>query len=505
MGEWRVSAAAQQEVAAVAPAAAPAASRRILGDGMSVVDGLAAAYLALPVALFFFTWFRPVYAIPFGLAALAGLLHLRGLRPRPEAERSLAVAFFVALAWVTLGGAGHFVYANYFDWHMRDAVLRDLAAMPAPATYRIQDGAAAILRAPIGYYVLPALLARLLGLREALWILHLWTLAGVVLFLMQVLAGERRWGAIACILALVIFFSGMDAWEVSRRALLNPTSYKEWWAYPYFAYDSNTTALFWAPNHLLPAWLGIGLVYRCRDDPRFLGIAAWVGALTLLWSPLASVGLLPFFLLIAWRALRRGKARALFSACNLIAAPLVGLPVAIYITAASGTIHAVGTPAEAGLAGYAKIYLLFVLIEFLILALALLRAHREGIDPPFFWLAVVVLLLLPLYRFGPVSDLATRASAPALMVLMFAAADGWARPLRLGGRGLLVTAVLLIGALTPLSEIGRALLWPPWQLDLQRTVWEESAGGHSPNYLAEMPADSLLARLLREPAAPRQP
>jgi hypothetical protein len=149
-----------------------------------------------------------------------------------------------------------------------------------------------------------------------------------------------------------------------------------------------------------------------------------------------------------------------------------------------------------------KIYGVFVLVEFLVLALALMRAHREGIDPLFFGVAILVLLLLPMFRFGPVNDLSTRGSAPALIVLMFAVIDGWARPLKLWGRGVLVTGILLIGALTPMSEIIRAVSWTPWQLDLQRSLYEATRDGQAPNYFTDLRPGSLLARMLRPPAPP---
>jgi hypothetical protein len=374
-------------------------------------------------------------------------------------------------------------------------------AMPAPPTYRIENGIATILRAPIGFYLMPATLGRVFGLRTADWFLYLWALAGVSLFLLQVFASERRWPQLACIAALVVLYSGMDIWTASKSSLMDITSYKQWWAYPLFSYPSNTTALFWAPNHALPAWLGIALIYRCQDDARFLKIAAWVGALTLLWSPLVSIGLLPFFVALAWRHWRAGSWRPLLSLANLLAATPVALPVALYLTASAGTI---GPAAGAHYEWLyrLRIYGLFVLLEFLILAMALLRAHRAGIHKLFFPVAVIVLLLLPLFSFGPFNDLAARASAPALLIIMFAAADGWARPLRLWGKGALVSLLLLIGAMAPLSEIARAMLWQPWQLNLQRSLYEASDGGHSPNYLARLAPPTLLARLLRPPVQP---
>jgi hypothetical protein len=146
------------------------------------------------------------------------------------------------------------------------------------------------------------------------------------------------------------------------------------------------------------------------------------------------------------------------------------------------------------------IYSRFVLFEFLALAAALWYFHRAGTDPLFFGLAVILLLVLPWFHFGPANDLVMRASIPALAVLMFAAVDGWARPLALNGRGLLVTLLLAIGAITPASEIARALLLPAWKPDLNRSVFEVTRGG--PNYIATIAPGSVLARLLRAPNPP---
>ncbi len=493
--------------APTAPAAGPRWGERVViaGAGFHLVDKLAVLYLALPVALFFAEWFKPWFGLPLALASFAGLPYLLPLRGAGDGERvpgrSLAFAAAVAAVWTLLGGSGHFFYANYFDWHIRDAVLRDLAVLPVPPVYRMAEGVATILRAPVGYYVVPGLLGRLAGAIYGDWFLYLWTFAGTLLFLLQVMAGERRWKSLALIAGTVVLFSGMDVIG-NPASLLDITGHKEWWAGLY-QYSSNSTLLFWVPNHALPGWLAIALIYRCRDDQRFLAIAAWLGALTLLWSPLVSIGLLPFFGALAWRSLGRGSWRSLFSACNLIAGPPVAAATAIYMTIAANTIGSADVSALS-LLPQAFIYLTFLLLEFLILCYLLVRDLRDGIDPLYFATAVVVLIVLPLFRFGPGNDIVMRGSIPALAAVMFAAADGWARPARILKPNVLVTLVLLIGALTPASEIARAILWPNWQPRLARSVYDVT-GGASPNYLAELRPGSLAAALLRAPTVAAGP
>ena len=446
----------------------------LVNAGMSAVDRLAIVYLAVPVAIFFFVWFKPLYGIPLGLASLAGIPSLFPLRFGRISERTWLAAAIVAAAWTLLGGAGHFFFANYYDWHVRDAVLRDLA-------------------------VLPAVLGRIAGLRNADWFLFLWTFAGVFMFMLQVLAGERRWKAIALILATVVLYSGMDilltSLSILSGSLGSPAAEAQ-----FFVYRSDTSALLWVPNDALPGWLAIVLIYRCRDDPRFLSLAAWVGALTLLWAPLVSIGLLPFFLALAWRQLVKGRWLNLISPWNLVAGPLVFLGSALYLTADVGVIPAGSGAALSSWAEKATFYVESVLVDFLLLAFALWRSHRDGIEGLFFWIAILCLLAIPFFPFGPNNDLALDGSIPALVAIMFAVVDGWARPAVIGGRGLLVTVMLVIGALDPLWQLHRAASWPSWKPDLQRNVIDASEGGA--HYVASLPLDSPLMRLLRPAASP---
>ena len=271
-------------------------------------------------------------------------------------------------------------------------------------------------------------MGRLAGVKLADGFLYLWTFAGTLLFLLQVMAGESRWRSLALIAVTVVLFSGMDVLG-NPSSLLDITSHKEWWAGLY-QYSSDSTLLFWVPNHALPGWLSIALIYRCRDDPRFLAIAAWLGTLTLLWAPLVSIGLLPFFAALAWRSFGRGSWPSLFSVCNLVAGPLVVAGTVVYVTIAAATINGPNYGGEIPLLPQVVIYFAFLLVEFAVLCYLLVRNFNDGIDPLFFGAAVAVLIVLPLFKYGPNNDLVMRSSIPALAAVMFAVVDGWARPVR---------------------------------------------------------------------------
>ena len=118
-------------------------------------------------------------------------------------------------------------------------------------------------------------------------------------------------------------------------------------------------------------------------------------------------------------------------------------------------------------------------------------------------LALAILLLLPLYRFGPSSDLMLRASAPALAVLALAAAEVLAGGGARGWRAALA-ALLLVGAVGAAQEPERALMvprWAPREVSLSELYAAEPGGLERPlpHYVARL-RPSALAWLLREPA-----
>src|SRR6185312_6404069 len=93
--------------------------------GLTLLDALVCAYLALPL-LGFAAWFKwPVAIALAALATYAFCNALRGTQWRTVELRGRTIALIgvIALAWTALSGVGHFFYANV-DWITRDAVLR---------------------------------------------------------------------------------------------------------------------------------------------------------------------------------------------------------------------------------------------------------------------------------------------------------------------------------------------------------------------------------------------
>lgn len=476
---------------------------------LDAFDQAALVYLVLPVLLFA-GWFLPVPALALAAAVLWGLSRFwHGPRAAAQPLAPWGWMGWLMLAALAVGltavsGTGHLVFANT-DWHIRDAVLRDLAETPWPPGY-LNDGQGVLLRAPVAYYLPAAALGAVFGNGSGSSMLDAailtWTALGV---------GLVAWGAaLRCtrprerlVLALVlVMFGGWDLLGDMYFELVWPASTKhlEWWA-TFAQYSSSLTLLAWVPNHALPAWLGTLLVLRHWRQPSLARIAPCLMAVTPLWSPLIAIGLAPFVLLgLDWRR----HAGLLLSPLRQWPWGLVLVVVAAYITMDSSAIPSGWQFRDpATFSRFFPTYVLFCLLEFGLLAGLLLLAGLR--DRPLL-LAIGVLLLLPLYRFGEANDLAMRASVPALMVLALAAAHALTAPTATprGIRAGLVL-VLAVGAIGAWHEPWRALTEPRWARSgdsfPEAVAIERGATGPAelpPHYVAR-PNRPWLTGLMRTP------
>lgn len=476
-------------------------------------DPLSAAaltYLALPSFVFLIGWLEwPLAAgatILLSLA-LANLLRKLPSRPFPYTRASWNFILVIALLWAGFGGAGHLVYAN-IDWQTRDTVYADLILSTWPPSYGLHDGVPLILRTAMGYFLPPAALAKLLGIQWATTILLGWTALGVTLFLALLpLPRQFGWRLVLVTLA-VVFFSGMDylgVLLVLGHTPIFPTPL-EWWRQ--WTFSSLTAQLFWAPNHALALWLGAALFFRHRFDAALPTIALVMLPLLLLWTPFAVIGLLPWILWGAWLA------RPFFLAA-LRDSTVAQWLNAVLLTMVVGGLFAskgvatdfapqVGAHGPTGKLGAANLelalnYIQFAGCEFAILALLLVpfvgALRRE------FALAVGLLLLIPMFRFGPSNDWALRVSTPSLVILMIVTisvlADGLNDNFKLR-RQFPILVVLLIGALTPYFEFSRAVLWRRTPPNYAESLVEQQRGYLAPHYIGRLDRPELQA-IFRKP------
>ncbi len=261
---------------------------------------LAMLYLALPLFIFFLGWFKWPLGLLLGGVAAMGLARPLSVaffarnQTRILQPRILLILGFVAICWSAMGGAGHFFFAN-FDWNIRDAVLRDLVVSPWPPVYGQSGHGDMMLRAPVAYYLPAAVFGWALGLQFADLALWFWTALGTGLFLALLPLPPTLSFRFFASLSLVILFSGMDilGWLTVRQSPPALGEHIEWWAL-FFQYSSNTTQLFWVPNHALPAWIAIAIFFRHWKHPEFYNFVPITLALLPLCPPLRPSGYRPF-------------------------------------------------------------------------------------------------------------------------------------------------------------------------------------------------------------------
>jgi hypothetical protein len=431
--------------------------RRSIGAGI-LCGALFASLLVDQLLLWRFIGFAPWWLYVIGGGAGITVVAYAGRVALPRvAVRDLAVCFVVALVLYLLGGEGRLFYANT-DWQVRDAVLRDLAAYPWPFAY--QDPAAtSILRAPLGMYLVPAVVAKAFGpaAADVALLLHHAGMLAILLALGSVLfpTGRARLGALAVFLA----FSGLDI--VGQLAVNLVTDgampdHLEPWAG--IQYSSHITQAFWVPQHALAGWIAAILFLLWKDQRLPLGLFLAAVPLIGLWSPLALMGAMPFAALASIRTLAERALRPVD----------IALPAVTTVLAAPGLLYLAAGGDAVGLHFYALPlgrWLAFELIEtapFLAAAFVLrVRGRAAGAT-----LATVAacLLVMPFVQVGNSVDFTMRASIPALAMLAVIVArslqsvqphDSSER--RVWRAALIVS--LAIGSVTGLFEIRRSLVY----------------------------------------------
>lgn len=454
-------------------------------------------YLACPLALFFGVWFQPWIAAALLCVLGLGLFHalvpiFKGQVNPDEQQPWPWLIGLVALCWCCMGGAGHLFFANP-DWSIRDAVLRDLTVGDWPPSYGRVGEFDLILRAPVAFYLPAATLGKWLGVHWVDRLLLVWTVIGVGLFLRLLPLSRQalRWGlGLLC----VVLFSGMDivGGLLFFGAFPPAGTHIEWWASA-FQYSSNTTQLFWVPNHALPAWLAMALFFRHWRHPGFLRLAPLLFAVLPLWSPFAAIGMSPFYLLLlvpAWKAWQQ-----FLHPFNWVPALLILLVTGLYLT-----LDLASVPAQSQISGHGLpmdflvVYAVFCTLEFGLLGIALYR-YAKG---PMWIVAMLTLAILPFFRMGPGNDIVMRGGIPALMFLCLAFLSSL-RDAQLRLQDLAGTAVLLvIGAVTPLEEIDRALTLPAWSFREDQNLAQAAGGTPPPHYAARLNQAQLM-RTMRSP------
>lgn len=403
---------------------------------------LALIYLSLPVFSFLFYWLNPGAAVFFSaiLFSAIGLIW----KARPTQYRipffhfvkiifqSNSVVFLIFLIWLSLSGTGGIGFQNS-DYAASNALLKDLIDNPWPLHLRE--------KVPIVYYFfyyLPAAhIGKWLGWEAANLFIFAWSFLGMATIwsvLSLALRLENLGLSRQCLAsAIFIFFGGWDllgALTTNNSQYLEPGAHIEWWA-GIGQFSSHTTLLFWVPQHVIAPWLATSflLLAILRNIERTA--VPTIAALSFLWSPIASLGLLPFLIILAIFDGKENKWTSMSKVSSILIAPILATLGVLYYSS-----NAFRFPSEWQLShpGFKSSYFLLIFLECIPLSIPFLFQHLKqkifltklSLPPPLKltikekvlgWTSLASLLVFPLYKMGIMNDLCMRASIPPLLVL----------------------------------------------------------------------------------------
>lgn len=452
--------------------------------------------LSLPIIIFLFGWVKLALALPLALLVGASLYIIdRGYKQDnkiEEKQNTLEISrggflflIFAALLWCFLAGQGGFFHQTE-DHNFRNALFRDLINRPWPVSYKSSNTALVYY---FSYWMIPSSLGKaslLFASAGQAWVIGNFFLlcwSSLLVFLTFLLLVTKL--KVASIKGIVvatliyIFFSGLDIVGLIT-VQQNRSNDLEWWSY-FYQYSANTTQLFWVFNQSTPTWALMLLLWQEKNIRNY----AFIGLLIFVFAPIPFIGALPFLvagaIAYAIKSYKDKKGadfwRKLFSFQNVVAVLLL-FPVFALFFSASRAISDTGggSPLQIyigqhvwSLGKSVLIYLWFCILEFGVYALII---FKDNIKNLMFWISVISLSFIGLFRLSGKVDFAMRASIPALVVLVVLVIAyikqhmtkisqkakkprfSWTEKMMVG----VLVIALAIGSITPLTDYIRAFI-----------------------------------------------
>ncbi len=429
---------------------------------------LALVVLAIPIALFLLGWIKLYLSIPLVLAIIVALYfsyrHFTACR-LPVLDRTavvkLAVFAVLVAAWIVLSGVGGMVFQNS-DHHLRNSVFEALVNNPWPVV-DIDTGSYLVYY--LALWLPAALVGKVLGLAAGYAFQMLWVFIIICLFFLLLFSLLKK--IVLWPVLVFIFFSGMDIIPYLLAAGFEGFfigRHIEW--HLMFQFSSITTQLYWVFNQAVPAWLATIFILQQKNFKSSIFLLS----LLLLHSPFPSVGILPFMAYkLFWEMHPHrldGKRFRIFSYLKSLLFDILSPEnIIAFVIAGASALYILGNTA-AGSRGFVDFSVLdkqgviitisTVLCEFLLLCI-LIAISR--VDTPLLVVTGGTLLVCMLIKIGYANDFVMRASIPALVVLYVLTcklldscwqSKKW--PLFI-----CTVALLLVGSITPISEMARAV------------------------------------------------
>ena len=427
-------------------------------------------YILLPSFFFLYGWLTLPFAIISTLALISFLFDvlLDAYRALPcwkilfKARLKLitssglipgmVLVFFLIVFWLAFSGAGGVGFQNA-DYTANNALLKDLIVQDWPLTFSLNNAQVPMVYY-VAYYLPAAIIGKAFGWVFANIFLFVWTLMGVMLafvwfWKLSRVSVKNRVGILVLLTVIFCLAGGLDyiGYYVLKENTFVLNRHIEIWA-GYFQYSSNTTLIYWVPQHTIASWLITGIIIDSFYDKHNLKHLGMTVAAGILWTPFGLIGTTPFLLALLFVYLQPQNRWYLFNWKSILFNVLsIGLgslyllylgsnqfkfPIGFIWQVSKNYVSLVRSLLAFG-------FLEFAFLGFFVLLLILMGVlfshasrfnhswhkriaalEREfGITPIQFCLFIIclcVLILLPFFNIGFNNDLVMRASIPSLFI-----------------------------------------------------------------------------------------
>jgi hypothetical protein len=270
-------------------------------------------------------------------------------------------------------------------------------------------------------------------------------------------------------------------------------------------YVSPIAQIFAAPHHSLAAWCFVAGYLHWRVGRLSVHALATMFAMTLFWSPLSTIGELPFLI----HALMVGFPRRLRDLLRFVPPTLASVgavPVLAFMILDADRVERGFLWHEPEFALKYAIVILSQVLPFVVFAWTTRHGVGFGRTRLDFAPVLAPLLLLPFYGVNFTNDLMVRASIPALTALALMVGlgvlqgvqEGFGSRRRIGvalGVGTFAPALELIDMLRPSAPISTCKLLDAWT----SSPWRQH---QLSAYLAEPVANAPATKIMKLPATP---
>lgn len=405
---------------------------------------VAYTYMLLPIVIFFTTWLKWYVGIPMSIILIMGTLamirkdYLNNNNSIKIPYRIIIPISIIIFIWTWISGQGGFFFQTW-DNHSRNAIFRDLINFSWPVIYP-ETGYSLVYY--LVYWLVPAIIGKLLGWTAANIALLLWSYFGIMIsfllisYIIQGQDNKKLW--IIC--GIFILWSGLNVIGMSITDILDLSvhqvslSSNEGWldyfynGYPYdYLYRNNFDSLSQIYNQAIIIWIVVPLFLENRKVRNF----AYLGLIMLPYAPIPLVGMLPFFIAVAMqyyiKKIKNKKIKCAiletFSITNISA--IVSIFIVFFLfykcnvsygsNLSGQDIGLLYVPLESYDIKRIFVLLLFYILEFLIFMILINKKYKEDL---IYYTVLLTLIIIPIFRIGTGRDFCMNASLPAIFILM---------------------------------------------------------------------------------------